>query len=387
MRRLNWLRPLAKTYAKKRKKAKSRGRIGDTLTFRVTREANSVGVHGEGLSVRFDVDGIELPETVDASFAVWSILPAAMAAGFNVHIAHPIDPVVADNAEHLTRIWEMWIPSRYRSVAVSGESGWQRTSKQRLPRVDLYSGGVDSTYSIQQSASSEQRGYALTVRGLDYRSKNASADRFPQLIAKTKSLLDKLNYQQIVVATDARFDPLSFTCNFTLASCLFLLSDLFEAGTIAADQSLDQDMVTFPWTNNYVTNRYLAGTDFAMRQVGTDLTRTEKSAVIAEKQVALPYLSFCRKPAILPANCGRCAKCIRTKIMFAAATGQIPDLFIDDAFGEEIVKRLEIGGRGRADLFEVYHYAKAHGRIDAVPGLLDLVEACRKIKTPDSPAV
>jgi len=389
MQPLTWFRSLRKSNAKKKEKAnnkknkRQREHSGKTLTFSITQNANSVGIHGDSLSLQFAVEGIDLPQNVDASFSVWSILPAAMAAGFNVHIEHPIDPVVAANAEQLTRIWEMWIPNRYRSVTVSGEGEWSRNRKQRFPRVDLYSGGVDSTYSILQSASLKHRGYALTVRGLDYRDKNASAKRFPELISKTAPLLKKINYQQTVVRTDARFDPLSITHGFTLASCLFLLSDLFEEGTIAADQTLVQDMVTFPWGNNHLTNHYLAGSDFAMRTVGADLTRTEKLAVIAGSGVALPFLSFCRKPSIVPSNCGRCDKCVRTKVMLAAAIGRVPEIFIDSQFNKDFVKRLETGGRGRADVFEIYHYALQHGHIDAVPGLLELVEECRQIETPD----
>jgi len=151
MQPLTWFRSLRKTNAKKKEKAnnkknkRQREHSGKTLTFSITQNANSVGIHGDSLSLQFAVEGIDLPQNVDASFSVWSILPAAMAAGFNVHIEHPIDPGVAANAEQLTRIWEMWIPNRYRSVTVSGEGEWSRNRKQRFPRVDLYSGGVDST--------------------------------------------------------------------------------------------------------------------------------------------------------------------------------------------------------------------------------------------------
>ena len=43
-----------------------------------------------------------------------------MEAGIDIRINPPIDPTVAINAEELARIWEMWVPSRYRSVRVSG---------------------------------------------------------------------------------------------------------------------------------------------------------------------------------------------------------------------------------------------------------------------------
>jgi hypothetical protein len=323
------------------------------------------------------VQGIDLPQHVDASFAVWAVLPAAMEGGFNIHINQPVDREVMANAERLTRIWELWVPGRYRSIEISCEGEWAKIRNNRSSRIDLYSGGVDSTFSILRLASRESRAHALTVEGLEYRDKSGSAARFPQLMAKTAPLLEKLNYEQIVVRTDARFDPISLTHGLTLASCAFLLSDLFEEGTIEADRTPAQDMVTFPWGTNHITNDYLAGSDFALRTIGSDASRTEKLAAIAENEIALPFLSFCREPAFLPLNCGRCNKCIRTKMMFAATIGRIPEIFVDDRFDEKLVKALELTGRERTHILDLYRYAKDHGHVDAVPSLLELVEKCR----------
>ena len=319
-----------------------------------------------------------MPRGADASFAVWALLPRAMEGGFDLKIRRPVDPLLARNAERLSSIWEMWVPRRYRSVRVSGEGEWSRNRPGRLPRVDLYSGGVDSTYSILELADASKRGYALTVDGLDYR--DHWAERFPQLIAKTDPLLEKLNYQRIIVRTNANYDPINLTHGFTLASCVFLLSDIFETGTIAADRTPAQDMVTFPWGTNCVTNPYFSGSDFAMHTV-CDVSRVEKLAAIADSGVGLPYLSFCRKHKVMPSNCGRCGKCIRTKAMFVAAIGRVPEIYLDNTFDEDLMKRIELDGRERAHVLDLYNYAREHGRIDAVPGLISLVQQCRQIET------
>jgi hypothetical protein len=376
------LKPL--TWLKKKKCPSSHKAIlsrGETLReveavdFNVTQFANAFKVEGDGVCLDFAVEGIEVPPGADASFAVWALLPRAMEGGFNHQLCQPIDPLVATNAERLSRIWEMWVPKRYQSIRVSGGGHWSKIRTGRSPRVDLYSGGVDSTFSVLQLAQPNNRGYALTVEGLDYR--DHRAERFPKLIAKTNPLLERLNYQRIVIRTNANYDPISLTHCFTLASCLFLLSDLFEEGTIAADRTPAQDMVTFPWGTNCVTKCYFAGSDFAMRTV-SEISRVEKLASIAASDVALPFLSFCRRHKVMPSNCGRCGKCVRTKAMFAAATGRIPEIFIDNAFNENLLKRIELDGRERAHVLDLYCYAKDHGRIDAVPGLLSLVEQCRE---------
>jgi len=171
--------------------------------------------------------------------------------------------VVAANAQCLTQIWEMWVPTLYRSILVSGEDGWSRTPRARLPRVQLYSGGCDSTFAILNHSDPRERGHVATVYGLDYRPHKDKDDAFARLLAKTDPLLQALNYQRIVIRTDANRRPQKYSHGFTLSACLFLLGDLFAEGTLAAELTPSQDLVAFPCGTNHITNAYLAGSDFA----------------------------------------------------------------------------------------------------------------------------
>ena len=354
-------------------------RLGKTATIDVTQDGNSVVVKDDDTIVHFSVEGIDLPREVDASFAVWGLLAAAMEGGFNLHINRPIDPVVAANAKRLTRIWEMWVPSLYRSIEISGEGEWSRTTRDRLPRVQLYSGGCDSTYAILKDSNPRQRGYVATIHGLDYRNEKVKSDAFAQLLAKTDPLLEALNYQRIVVRTNANHDPEKLTHGFTLASCLFLLSDLFSEGTLAADLTPPQDALPFPWGTNHITNPYLAGSDFVVRTVGAEIGRTAKLAAIAASGW-LPFLACCRRSNSIPTNCGVCSKCVRTKVMLFAATGVVPDIFRNTTLDERMMQNLNLESRfERAELFDLYDYAKDHGIVDTIPGLVHLVEQCRRM--------
>ena len=223
------------------KKAPVTRRQGETVAFKVTQTGNVVIIEGDRIRIDFAVEGIQLPPQVDPSFAVWALLPRAMEEGFDIHIPHPIDPKVKANAERLARIWEMWVPSRYRSIKVSGEGEWSRIQNHRLPFIHFYSGGVDSTYSILQFSNNDSPAYVLTIDGFDYRG-DWGPGAFHKLIVKTDPLLEKLNYRRIVIRTNAGCRPFKFTAGFSLASCAFLLSDLFEGSTLAADHSPEQDM-------------------------------------------------------------------------------------------------------------------------------------------------
>jgi hypothetical protein len=358
----------------------TKSRAGKTVVFDVTQHGNSIAVEGGDVAVHFTVEGIDLPPDADASFAVWGILAAAMEEGFNVHINRPIDPLVAANAERLTQIWEMWVPSQYRSITVSGEGAWSRPPRERWPRLELYSGGCDSTYAILQRRDRGERGYVATIYGLDYRSDKGESGAFDKLLTMTDPLLETLNCKRIVIRTDANRRPQKFTHGFTLAGCLFLLSDLFAEGTLAADLTPAQDALPFPWGTNHITNPYLAGSDFAVRTVGDEIGRTGKLAAIAESG-CLPFLACCRRSASIPVNCGVCSKCVRTKVMLFAATGSVPDIFRDATFDERLMmQNFNLKSRfERAELFDLYHYAKDRGIADTVPGLERLIEQCRRM--------
>jgi hypothetical protein len=350
-------------------------REGETVAFDVNQKGGgSIHIQADVLHIDFVVEGIELPSAADASFAVWALLPIAMREGFNIQINRPIDPQVATNAERLSRIWEMWVPSLYRSIRVSGKGEWSQASRARLPCIHLYSGGVDSTFSILKYTDVQKRGHVLTIYGLDYRRGDKDESNFAKLIAKTDPLLEKLNYQRVVVRTNAKRNPTALTHGFSLAACLFLFSDLFEEGTIAADLTQAQDVVAFPWGTNHITNQYFAGTDFAVRTVCA-VGRTEKLAAISASEIGLPFLSFCRQPDTLSANCGICSKCVRTKAMLAAATGKVPEIFVDNTFDRNLMKNLDLENRfERACLFDLYSYAQERGIVDAIPRLSQLVE-------------
>jgi hypothetical protein len=296
----------------------------------------------------------------------------AMEEGFNLHINRPIDPTVAVNAERLSEIWEMWLPSRYRSISVSGQGQWLRPPRKCLPQLQLFSGGVDSTFSILTSRESQAPGYVATVCGID----KVKEANFAPLIAKTDPLLETLDYKRILIRTDAKRDPSELTHGFTLASCLFLLSDLFEQGTLAADWSHAADLAVHPWGSNHVTNAYFTGSDFAMRTVGADVGRTEKIVAILEAGIDPHFLSFCRRVKAIPSNCGACRKCIRTKAMFLVGTGSIPEIFIDNSLEERLMKKLIDSRNERVELFDLYFYAKEHDALSKIPSLIALIDEC-----------
>jgi hypothetical protein len=256
---------------------------------------------------------------------------------------------------------------------VYGKGDWMRAPQTRLPRVDLFSGGIDSTFSLLTNRDAKRRGFTATICGFD----KIKDRNFIPLVAKTDSILKNLNYERILIQNNIKHKRFSLTHGLTLAGSLFLLSDLFEQGTFAADQTHAQDFNVWPWGSNHLTNGRFVGSDFIVRAVGAERTRTEKVAVIAKSGIDLQSLSFCREPGAVPSNCGACDKCITIKAMFLVVTGTIPQIFVDNSFHERRLRRLLNYGSGRIDVFDMYFYAKEHGFLERMPNLVALVEESR----------
>jgi hypothetical protein len=303
-----------------------------------------------------------------------------MEKGVNLCFDRPIDPKLATNAERLSQIWEMWVPERFCSIEVRSQGDWSRTPRSRMPEVHLFSGGIDSTFSIL-SRNSEAPGYVATVNGID----KITDANFDALVAKTDPMLKTLNHSRIIIRTDAQRDPTEFTHGFTLASCLFLLSDLFEQGTLAADWTHAADLAVHPWGSNHVTNCLFIGSDFAVQTLGADFGRTEKIAAIIESGIDLRHLTFCRRSKSIPENCGACRKCIRTKAMFMVVTGGIPDIFVDRSFDHSLMQKLTDLRNERVELFDLYFYARDHDLLGRLPSLAGLIETLRN-ETPERSA-
>jgi hypothetical protein len=311
--------------------------------FQVIQSGNRVEIVGKRLSIFFEIDGIELPQPVDLSFAIWILLPFAMRKGVSIQLDGAVDPVVLSNARRLSRIWEIWAPSEFRRIQVSSSSEWRAPTGERASDIHLFSGGVDSAFSlVRLGRRSPEPGHVLTIHGLDFALDKIQA--FEQLLRKTDPLLEELNYRRVVIRSNAgRYaKTIWLTHGFVLAGCLFLLRQLFHEGLIAADRPPELDMLVFPWGTNHITNNYFAGEGFSMRTLSLDYTRADKVEELSRHPIACSTISCCGVRASRPDNCGQCSKCIRTKIMFVASTGAIPPIFGDVTLTEAQVRSIDL---------------------------------------------
>lgn len=334
--------------------------------YTISQTRDQIEINGGSKPILYRVRGIEMPELSDMSFAVWHLLPFAMRDGSSIHIDGPVDPVILEKAERMSRTWEMWRPREFRSVKVTALPS-QAGPTDRTGDLSMFSGGIDSTYMFLEHGRRQSPSAALTVQGMEYSHK--ADEQFERAVRHVQPLLDELNYYRLTVNSNLRELTRgyhSYAC--VIAGYAFLFRDVFAKAYFAADLSWEQDLAHFPWSLNHVTNRYFEGSGFACLAVNDQVTRAQKVERIAQDPVALTSLSFCTDKAIRPDNCGKCKKCLRTKAMFVGMTGAIPaGVFIDEQKPSLSIK--DLTGSEQSFLVDLYQRARDKGHLAEVAGL------------------
>ena len=120
-----------------------------------------------------------------------------------------------------------------------------------------------------------------------------------------------------------------------------------------------------PWCNHPATTPEFSSFDVEIRQDGIEATRAQKAGAIADWDITCRFLRVCTKNPEHQLNCGRCEKCVRTRLELLAFGGadELPafagqplkaddilamQIRMDSIYYDEIIAPLRL--RGRADL-------------------------------------
>jgi hypothetical protein len=347
------------------------------MSIAIQMDASEVVLSSEHFRMHFSSNAPWATSPQQAEFAAWAFLPLAMALGRDLHIEGAGSETTASNAEKLSQIWSSWLPGTYNPVKVRFTEQSAHSSSDK-PNAELlfFSGGIDSTYSLITREWKHGRPDLLTVQGMDYQYKDDQA--FTKALIKTEAVAEAYASKRLFVKTDAYATyksanlPPRLTFVFVLAATGFLFSENYRNLVLAADFSQYQQFEAFPYGSNFATNPLFASHNFSLLTHGDDVTRAEKLLPISLSRAALACISLCKNTKIRPDNCGTCIKCMRTKYMFLAATGMIPqECFLDPMIDPR--QKLKFSNHEEPhDSFisATYNLARRSGNLDNIPRLV-----------------
>ncbi len=136
-----------------------------------------------------------------------------------------------------------------------------------------------------------------------------------------------------------------------------------------------------PWGSHPLLDPYYSSAHLSVEHHGIEMTRMEKTALVAQWPVGLNQLQVCTGQDSGEANCGACEKCIRTMTSLVAL-GKLKDCraFPVDDVTPELLATLEAYDMIYADnqmnyYLDIVPYLKHRGRDDLVQVIEDVAAA------------
>jgi hypothetical protein len=161
------------------------------------------------------------------------------------------------------------------------------------------------------------------VHGLDIPLSNL--DAFEAARISAQDTLESVGIPLAAVSTNWRSGPCidwEMECGAALSSCL--RNWLGTVGTGLLGSGEDHLRLVLPWGTNPITYAMLSSPDFVVAHDGGEFTRSAKVAFLADWERGLQNLRVCWEGPITGKNCGRCEKCLRTKLNFMASGMRLP---------------------------------------------------------------
>jgi hypothetical protein len=289
----------------------------------VVREVRASGNEEDPLWYRFW--GEVVPRSVTAGdFAALAVLPWAMAHGEPVRIHHRVHRSLLENLDEYQDVWSTWLPDRLCRVEVVADEEVADPGERSRDALAAFSGGVDSTFVVARhrlgllGRRNRDLAAAVMIRGFDLPESQRGA--FEVALGHARPILGQFGVPLAVVATNWRdkycFDW-SMSFGIGLAAVLHQFVGVAGAGVFADFSYGDAEL---PWGSNPVTDPMMSSGAFRMESFGAaGVSRMERCAFIAQWPVVRNHVRVCWEDPTLGANCGRCEKCIRTKLNFLAA--------------------------------------------------------------------
>jgi hypothetical protein len=290
---------------------------GDMTEVSARIDASAIGWRGK--RVWFRMPAAVAPTTPHGDAFVVALLLPAMASGATLTIDAPVSSTLLRNleeAQHLLLAWNARNPwTRLHRVAIAPSRLEEAATGPDTTGL-FFSGGVDSLYSLLH-AQHDTGGHVdtlLFVRGFDV---PLSAKSLAGSVeGEIHAIASAAGRPLITVGTNLRdVTDRAITWEMEHGAALAAVGHLF--GHIAQRwvlSSADAYLTNAPYGTNHALDPLWSRHGLAVITAGLGVDRAAKLAALAREPLAHQHLLVCWQDRPTAANCGRCAKCVRTSL-------------------------------------------------------------------------
>jgi len=251
------------------------------------------------------------------------------------------------NVQIFQEAWACMLPEEYhicelRPLKIAAPSPLVGIKKDRS--VSAFSSGLDATFLAIRQSRSESWSYPLRscvmVQGFDVHFDNDGD--FERLARRVEPFLNSIKLKCYHVKTNIRKYELQDWEHSFAAQLAGVLHLFYHSNTSALIGSAKPyNSLIFPWGSTPATDYLLSGDGLEIIHDGAGFSRTEKAAVVADHQVGLKSIKVCWQGGDQAKNCGKCEKCIRTRLNFkAVGIDDVP--CFDNSFEDSMIEKLDV---------------------------------------------
>lgn len=259
-----------------------------------------------------------------------AILLLAMQENANIKVHGSVSKELLANLTELQYIWNRWSPESYSLVDITVNDIRENEVRQD-GAIFAFSGGVDAQFTAYRHAtgkagySTQQQRAAILVHGFDIPVDDI--DGIAGAAKKAAKTLESIGVDLLVVKTNLKSLNMDWEHSHGLAVAAVLSGLSMYAGTGMLGSGEPYESLETPWGSHPMTDHLFSSGNFRMIHDGAGFNRSEKVKVLAEWDEGIKNLRVCWEGELKDINCGKCEKCIRTRLNILLAGIANPQCF------------------------------------------------------------
>ena len=335
------------------------------------------------------------------AFLVACILPAMHHGERRIFINEEIDPILLNGLCVVMNWFQNWFAFDRDIVRIEARSKKKPhpPSSHRNAAIFL-SGGIDSLASLRHNHLTVPIEHPWHIRhGIFIQGQNIESDNRPETFDRALAALSEVcsdaGISLLHVVTNIRElepDTQFFMDQFhgaILSATAHALVERVSIASISASDAIPNLKLlklhhAQPYGSHPLIDPNYGSSDLLIRQVSAELTRLDKTRLVADWPAALRNIKVCQ-PNYPGENCGRCEKCIRTMLgLIALDRLDKTQAFPDNDLSESLVSKVHIEKQPTKDSYsieldylELIPPLRERGRNDLVRAIEHIISVSR----------
>lgn len=280
---------------------------GDSLVT-----ANLSGIEPAG-TLRQRLPGRFVPSQAAMNDSVFSVgLLLSMANGSPLELEGPVSARLVEQSETVQEIFSCWYPEVFRPVAIRVESRSDDLIAGAGRVMSTFTAGVDSLYTYELHK--DELTSFVYVHGFDIplQSRKMRSEMSNHLQDAASSAVKDLiqGVSNVRRFLNPHMSWASMSHGAAISGFCHLVSDTHSRLLLPASYTYDN---MFPWGSHPLLDPLWSTERLTLEHDGAGASRTKKTKRIAVSAIAQDHLKVCfQRDGTY--NCGKCKKCIRTRI-------------------------------------------------------------------------